>query len=70
MQFPIALAIMEYGILLTIRKYRPTGQKEVKHEKFVDLCTFMISASYIIVFNGIYWYWSIIINQPFLEAII
>ena len=54
MQFPILFAILQYGIILTMKKYWPY-QKKIKPNT-IDLWTFFFSVSYLIVFNLIYWF--------------
>ena len=55
MQIPILMAIMEYGFLLTMKKYCP-GKNDETSMKFMDLCTSILSTIYLIVFNILYWF--------------
>ena len=59
MQVPILLAILEYGILLTMKKFSLIlGEKTVLNNN--DICTGFVSSFYLIVFNGVYWFlWKI-----------
>ena len=52
-QIPILVAILEYGIILALRKVWQS--KDYKFFSVVDLCTFCLSVAYLIIFNGIYW---------------
>ena len=76
-QIPILLAIVEYGILLTMKRVfkKPAEQNKVqavynsqdsllrtekiwdldKIGKRMDMWTFIISVSFIVIFNIIYW---------------
>ena len=51
-QAPIFLAILEYGILLGIKKFWP--DKELVFKK-MNLSMFILSTIYLLVFNGFYW---------------
>ena len=66
MQIPILLAVMEYGIILAMKKFSSTDIIELKGitmnkeilYKYMDLATFALSITYFIIFNGFYWfYW-------------
>ena len=58
MQIPILVAILEYGTVLSMKKFwTKEGNIEIIL-KLVDLFTFIASAFYLIVFNLCYWlYW-------------
>ena len=51
-QAPIFLAILEYGILLGIKKFGPHKESFFKN---VDLFSLILSTLYLLVFNGFYW---------------
>ena len=51
-QAPIFLAILEYGILLGIKKFWPHKESFFKN---VDLSMLILSTIYLLVFNGFYW---------------
>ena len=54
MQVPILLAILEYGILLAVKKFWPAnGEIKLKN---VDFYTFVLSGTYLLIFNGFYWF--------------
>ena len=54
MQIPILFAILQYGMILTMKKYWP-NQKKIK-PNIIDLGTFFVSVSYLLLFNLIYWF--------------
>jgi hypothetical protein len=51
-QAPIFLAILEYGILLGIKKFWPDKELVFKN---VDLSMLILSTIYLLVFNSFYW---------------
>ena len=51
-QSPILVAILEYGIILAIMKFQP-GKK--MYFKNVDFGVFILSTTYLVLFNGFYW---------------
>ena len=51
-QAPIFLAILEYGILLGIKKFWPNKESVFKN---VDLSMMILSTVYLLVLNGFYW---------------
>ena len=51
-QAPIFLAILEYGILLGIKKFWPDKELVFKN---VDLSMLSLSTIYLLVFNSFYW---------------
>ena len=51
-QAPIFFAILEYGILLGIKKFWPHKESFFKN---VDLSMLILSTMYLLVFNGFYW---------------
>ena len=64
-QAPILLAVLEYGVLLAMKKFwtkqQQIGVKGIdmsKDElfKYVDLCTFCVSIVYLLTFNALYWF--------------
>jgi hypothetical protein len=64
-QAPILLAVLEYGVLLAMKKFwtkqQQIGVKGIdmsKDElfKYVDLCTFFVSIVYLLTFNALYWF--------------
>ena len=54
-QIPILIGILEYGIILALKKFWPT-QKELNETvlKKIDLCTFFLSAIYLVTFISAY----------------
>ena len=63
-QVPILLAIAEYGMVLAMLKYRNPAKVEKfgaqemdlnKVIKIIDLATFAISLTFIVLFNAIFW---------------
>ena len=66
-QIPILLAIVEYGILLVLKRCNRTKNEVTEFEpkkekkdldrigKTIDKWTFLVSFSFIIIFNFIYW---------------
>ena len=52
-QAPIAFAIMEYGIILCLRKMSYGMTKS--QEKRIDYGSFICSFSYFLIFNGLFW---------------
>ena len=58
MQIPILVAILEYGTVLSMKKFLTKEGNNENILKHVDLLTFIASAFYLIVFNLCYWlYW-------------
>ena len=55
MQVPIVLAILEYAVLLTLKKFWPNTMEKLRLD-YVDCITFIFSACYLIIFTGSYWY--------------
>ena len=55
-QIPILIAILEYGVILAMKKFWPV-QKELKETilRKIDLFTFFLSASFLFTFISIYW---------------
>ena len=64
MQIPILVAILEYGILLSMKKFWTKGGNQLEDGggnyetimKHMDLFTFIASAFYLVVFNVCYWF--------------
>ena len=56
-QIPILIAILEYGLILAMKKFWPV-QKELKETilRKIDLFTFFLSASFLFTFISIYWF--------------
>ena len=63
-QAPVLLAVLEYGVLLAMKKFlkqQEFGVKGInmtKEEifKYMDLCTFCVSIIYLVTFNALYWF--------------
>ena len=57
-QIPILVAILEYGTVLSMKKFWTKEGNNERILKNIDLLTFIASAFYLIVFNLCYWlYW-------------
>ena len=57
-QIPILVAILEYGTVLSMKKFWTKEGNNERILKNMDLLTFIASAFYLIVFNLCYWlYW-------------
>ena len=55
MQIPILVAILEYGIVLSMKKFWTKQGSNEMILKQIDLLTFIASTFYLIVFNLCYW---------------
>ena len=63
-QAPILLAVLEYGVLLAMKKFwkqQEFGVKGIKMTKedmfkYMDLCAFCVSLVYLLTFNALYWF--------------
>ena len=53
-QIPILIGILEYGVILALRKFWPIQRESTL--KMIDLSIFFVSACYLVIFNGIYWF--------------
>ena len=56
MQIPILVAILEYGTLLSMKKFWTKGGNYETIMIHMDLFTFIASAFYLVVFNVCYWF--------------
>ena len=63
-QAPVLLAVLEYGVLLAMKKFwkqQEFGVKGIKMTKekmfkYMDLCAFCVSLVYLLTFNALYWF--------------
>ena len=55
-QFCILLATLEYGFILSAKKFYDDSEKLSKLFKIVDLITFIVSLTFFVIFNVFYWY--------------
>ena len=54
MQVTIIIAILEYAVLLTLRKFCSNHMEKIKLD-YVDGIAFIVSACYLIIFTVTYW---------------
>ena len=54
-QIPILTGVIEYGILLALKKYYQEGCDFYNLGKTIDKWTFIATLSFTIIFNIIYW---------------
>ena len=55
MQVTIIIAILEYAVLLTLRKFWSNSMEKLRLD-YVDGIAFIVSACYLIIFTVTYWF--------------